>query len=137
MKSSVHLHSITTWKYHLHIDSAGNRPNIVGRCPGIIRLCKSGRKGILVARSNPGMKCLRTLHLRVHLLQPCKTVGHHQKTHLLAIAFPRWLLTALNFNKKKKSTLSAIKNLCRLCFDSDSACSKSYFLFGSLFFIRE
>ena len=44
-------------------------------------------------RSNAGMRSLRTLHLRVHPLQSCKTVGHLQKTHLLAIAFPRWLLT--------------------------------------------
>jgi len=27
----------------------------------------------------------------VHPSQPCRVVGHHQETYLLAIAFPRWL----------------------------------------------
>jgi hypothetical protein len=48
-------------KAHLHIDSAGNVPNWVGWCPGIIRLCNSDRKGISATRYNPGMKPLRTL----------------------------------------------------------------------------
>ena len=52
-------------------------------------------KSVSGVRSNPEAKSLGDLSSqRSHIfLSPCKKVGHLQKGHLLALAFPRWLLT--------------------------------------------
>jgi hypothetical protein len=60
---------------------------------GVIRLCNSDRKGIPVVKSNPGTKSLGLSLSRVYTLQPGKTVGHLQETHLLAIDLPSRLLS--------------------------------------------
>ena len=69
-------------KVHLSIDSAGDLPNMVGWCPGIIKLCNSGRKGMSAARGSLGIKSLRSLNLRAHPTKSCKGVGHLQKPTL-------------------------------------------------------
>jgi hypothetical protein len=69
-------------KVCLHIDSAGYLPN---------KVCNNDRKGMSAARSSPGMKSLEDPVPQTTPTTAMKTVSHLQKTHLLAITFPRWL----------------------------------------------
>lgn len=43
--------------------------------PGFISLCKGGREDTSAAKSNPGVKSLRSMPLKAHPLLPCKTLG--------------------------------------------------------------
>ena len=95
MLSLIYLVSIQ--KSSSSCSFAGNVSNRVGTCPGVIRLCHRSRKGISAVRSSPGVKALRTQHLRAHTLQSCTS-----RIHLLAIAFPGWLLILLQSSKTEQ-----------------------------------
>lgn len=73
-------------KVHLHNDSEGFLPNEV---------CNSDMKGTSTTRSNPGIKSLEDPASQTTHITVMQNYGFPQKTHLLAIDFPRWLLTDL------------------------------------------
>ena len=74
-------------------------------CPGIIRLCNNDRKGISATKGRLGVKCLWSLHYGAHTWQSCKPVGHFQKTILLTIVFPTWLVLTMETHMEMPSKI--------------------------------
>lgn len=82
-------------KVHLHIDSVGNLHNSGTWCPGIIRLWYSGRERHMSSEKQSWHEvCGVHASQIIPTTTMQKMVSHPQKTPVLAIAFPAWLLSA-------------------------------------------
>jgi hypothetical protein len=93
MKSSIDLHSIAIWKYIFIFALQKICP--IGWVNAQISLVyvtvtrkAYHQQKVILGWSLLGPCLSELIHCR-----PCKMVGHFQKTHLLALVFPRWFLT--------------------------------------------
>ena len=96
------LYSITTWKYIFILTLQEICPIVRANAQETLAyVIANGRTRISAIRRNPGRKSLRTLQSQSSPISAMQNGGRLQKSHLLAIAFPRWLLTGFNALPRK------------------------------------